>query len=47
MDRRVIEIRHGMAALESGVVLHYAAVGAGGTIVVLQGFCKCGGRGGT
>jgi pimeloyl-ACP methyl ester carboxylesterase len=39
MDRQHIEIRHGMAALEPGVTLHYADAGAGDrTIVLLHGF---------
>jgi pimeloyl-ACP methyl ester carboxylesterase len=39
MDRHHIEIRHGMAALEPGVTLHYAVAGAGErTIVLLHGF---------
>ena len=39
MDRPDIEIRHGMAALEPGVTLHYAVAGTGErTIVLLHGF---------
>jgi len=39
MDRQHIEIRHGMAALEPGVTLHYAEAGAGErTIALLHGF---------
>jgi pimeloyl-ACP methyl ester carboxylesterase len=39
MDHQDIDISHGMAALESGVKLHYATAGAGDrTIVPLHGF---------
>jgi pimeloyl-ACP methyl ester carboxylesterase len=39
MDRENIEVRHGMAALESGVSLHYVTAGTGDrTVVLLHGF---------
>jgi pimeloyl-ACP methyl ester carboxylesterase len=39
MDRQNVEIRHGMAALEPGVSLHYVTAGTGDrTVVLLHGF---------
>ncbi|MGJ4946087.1 alpha/beta fold hydrolase [Bradyrhizobium sp. HKCCYLS1011] len=39
MDTQDIDIRHGMAALEPGVILHYVTAGDGDrTIVLLHGF---------